>query len=382
MGDKVLLIVDDDLETLRLVGLMLERQGFKISAANSGLQAISVSRSEKPDLILLDVMMPDMDGYEVTRRLRQMPETASTPILMFTAKGQVEDKVTGYDAGVDDYLTKPVHPAELTAHIRALLSRGRTRSETPSERGYSVGIIAAKGGLCVSTVTLNLAISYAQKTRADVIAAELRPGQGSWGIELGQPVTDGLNNLVRLKPADITPARINDELVRMPFGIRLLFASSRPSDSQDMDITTQVETIVNHLPSLAQMVFLDIGSTYMPNYEKILSTCHETIVITEPFPSTTQRTKLLVDELLAKGYGKSKLMTIVLVNRVRADMQLSITQVQDILGYPVSQLIPPAPELSYQASARNIPMIQGQAGSMIAQQFNRLADLVAQHVAA
>src|SRR5688572_14193044 len=97
MSEKIL-IIDDDLDTLRLVGLMLQRQGYQISAATNGQQGLDKAFEEDPDLILLDVMMPDMDGYEVTRRLRQNPSTLETPILMFTAKTQLDDKVTGFEA--------------------------------------------------------------------------------------------------------------------------------------------------------------------------------------------------------------------------------------------------------------------------------------------
>jgi DNA-binding response OmpR family regulator len=117
MPQKIL-IADDDVETLRLIGLMLQRQGFEIAAASNGTQALEMSRNGSPDLIILDVMMPDMDGYQVTRQLRQDASTADIPILMFTAKSQVEDKVTGYEAGVDEYITKPIHPAEIgRAHV-------------------------------------------------------------------------------------------------------------------------------------------------------------------------------------------------------------------------------------------------------------------------
>ena len=122
MPEKIL-IVDDDVDTLRLVGIMLQRQGYQIIAATNGQQGLSKALEERPDLILLDVMMPDMDGYEVTRQLRQAPPTAQTPILMFTAKSQLDDKVAGFEVGVDDYLTKPTHPAELQAHVKALLAR-------------------------------------------------------------------------------------------------------------------------------------------------------------------------------------------------------------------------------------------------------------------
>jgi DNA-binding response OmpR family regulator len=101
MSEKIL-IIDDDLDTLRLVGLMLQRQGYQISAATNGQQGLDKAFEEDPDLILLDVMMPDMDGYEVTRRLRQNPSTMETPILMFTAKTQLDDKVIGFEVGAND----------------------------------------------------------------------------------------------------------------------------------------------------------------------------------------------------------------------------------------------------------------------------------------
>ena len=101
MPEKIL-IIDDDLDTLRLVGLMLQKQGYIISAASNGAQGLAKAFEERPDLILLDVMMPDMDGYEVTRRLRKNPATVSIPVLLFTAKTQLDDKVMGFEVGADD----------------------------------------------------------------------------------------------------------------------------------------------------------------------------------------------------------------------------------------------------------------------------------------
>jgi DNA-binding response OmpR family regulator len=113
---------------------MLERQGYRIAVASNGTLGISRAAAEKPDLILLDVMMPDLDGYEVTRRLRTDPALAHIPIIMFTAKSMVDDKVAGFEAGVDDYLTKPTHPAELTGASRRL-SGSRAPKHLPSLPG-------------------------------------------------------------------------------------------------------------------------------------------------------------------------------------------------------------------------------------------------------
>lgn len=116
-----ILVVDDDRGAARLIGMLLERQGYRISVAYSGQAALDAVQADPPDLIILDVMMPHMDGYAVARQLRALPATAHIPIIMFTAKGLADDKAEGFEAGVDDYLTKPVHPAELAARVKAAL---------------------------------------------------------------------------------------------------------------------------------------------------------------------------------------------------------------------------------------------------------------------
>ena len=157
MAEKIL-IIDDDVDTLKLVGLMLERQGYEIAVATNGSVGISKARVDFPDLILLDVMMPDLDGFEVTRRLKADPTLAHIPIIMFTAKTMVDDKVAGFEAGVDDYLTKPTHPAELAAHVKAVLTRSAQSRITPSEKASIIGFLGTRGGIGTSTLALNVCL--------------------------------------------------------------------------------------------------------------------------------------------------------------------------------------------------------------------------------
>ena len=118
-----ILVVDDDDSINELIKINLELSGYDVISAFDGLQGFTLAKQELPDLIVLDVMMPDVDGYTVAKRVRENASTAEIPILMLTAMGQLEDKVKGFDIGVDDYLVKPFEMDELKVRVRALLKR-------------------------------------------------------------------------------------------------------------------------------------------------------------------------------------------------------------------------------------------------------------------
>jgi DNA-binding response OmpR family regulator len=116
----LILVVDDDIRMLRMMKRMLELENFQVLIANNGDAALKIFEKENPTLVLLDIMMPDMDGYTVCRRIR---EFSQVPIIMVTAKGEDTEKVEGLDIGADDYVTKPFSASELAARVRAVLRR-------------------------------------------------------------------------------------------------------------------------------------------------------------------------------------------------------------------------------------------------------------------
>jgi two-component system KDP operon response regulator KdpE len=118
--DRRILVVDDEERMVRFIRLNLEHDGFQVMEAFRGAQAIERLRSNLPDLVLLDVMMPDIDGFEVLRTIR---EVSSVPVIMLTAKGEEEDRIRGLELGADDYITKPFSPRELVSRVRAVLRR-------------------------------------------------------------------------------------------------------------------------------------------------------------------------------------------------------------------------------------------------------------------
>lgn len=126
MASKRVLVVDDDVKTVELVKLYLQRDGYRVLTAYNGVDALRLARESHPDLIVLDLMLPGIDGLEVCRTLRA---ESDVPIIMLTAKTTDQDKLTGLELGADDYVTKPFSPRELAARVRAVLRR------LPGERG-------------------------------------------------------------------------------------------------------------------------------------------------------------------------------------------------------------------------------------------------------
>jgi two-component system phosphate regulon response regulator PhoB len=123
MSHEKILIVEDEEEIRELVAYNLVKQGYRVIPAETGEHGLRLVRSEAPDLIVLDLMLPGVDGLEVCRTLKRDPKTAVIPLVMLTAKGEESDIVTGLELGADDYLTKPFSPRVLTARIRAVLRR-------------------------------------------------------------------------------------------------------------------------------------------------------------------------------------------------------------------------------------------------------------------
>jgi pilus assembly protein CpaE len=379
MAEKIL-IIDDDIDTLKLVGMMLQKQGYLIVAANNGSQGLEQAETENPDLILLDVMMPEMDGYEVTRRLRANPLTANTPILMFTAKTQLDDKVTGFEAGADDYLTKPTHPSELNAHVKALLSRvtkGKiATSPLPTEkRALTIGVLSPRGGQGVSTVAVNLGDALRLATKAEVIVAELRLGMGSIGPDMGEPNPRVLAELLSGNITNITRQKVKEELFVHESGLRMLFGSVQPKDAGLVNSIAPMEALVNRLSYLAPYLVLDIGAGLSPLVQKLVTLCNLLIVLAEPVTNAAAHSKMLINDLIDMGI-KKQAIKVVAVNRIRSDTQLSMLQMEEQLGQAPVVAITPMPEVLYMSARAKKTAIATRPDSLTAQQFTKLAAAV------
>lgn len=138
MAGERILIVDDEPDILSLLVYQFSREGFRVSTAVDGRSAISSARDEHPDVVVLDLMLPEVDGYDVLRTLREDDDTADIPILLLTARKEEEERVRGFEIGADDYVTKPFSARELVLRVQALLRRATAEPVSPDRR-LSVG---------------------------------------------------------------------------------------------------------------------------------------------------------------------------------------------------------------------------------------------------
>jgi phosphate regulon transcriptional regulator PhoB len=150
------LIVEDETDIRRLVDFHLTRDGFRCRSVASGAEALAEVRRASPDLVVLDLMLPEMDGLEVCRRIRSDPRSATIPIIMLTARADEVDRVVGLELGADDYISKPFSPKELVARVRAVLRRARPREVSAPLAAGGVTLDPARHAVTVDGTSVSL----------------------------------------------------------------------------------------------------------------------------------------------------------------------------------------------------------------------------------
>jgi len=371
MAPRRILIADDDVDALRLVGLMLERQGYEILAAANGEQALQKAIETQPHLIILDVMMPDMDGYEVANRLRSHPATESIPILMFTAKVAVNDKIVGFQAGADDYLTKPAHPRELAARVEALLERHPSSKETV-EQGHIVGFLPTKGGLGTSMLALNTAIELRHMHHNIRCAlVELHEGSGTMALQLGLKTQNGLPALLERPLSYITEETVLSHMVKHATGLQALFATAELRGVGPKLDKHRVRTILRYLSGRTDYILLDLPPDLDEPYQEALKLCKLILVTVEPNRIGMALAQGTLDALDGLGIDSQK-ARLILIHRMPAIGSLSRSMVEQTLQREMIAGIPPIPDLALESIQNGRPIVEIQPHSLVTQQIRRI----------
>jgi pilus assembly protein CpaE len=295
--------------------------------------------------------------------------------------------VIGFEVGANDYLTKPTHPSELQARVKTLLARSGDKKEKAAaesrdeNRGYVVGVLSARGGLGITTLVANLAAGLLNRTKSEVIAAEMLPGQGTLALELGLTPTKGLVDLLGAgKAGELTRDKIRESLIHHGSGLNLLLASDRPRDMHLISQVSNYGALLSGLAGLARFVVLDLGVGIQPFATKVVPRCDDVLILLEGVPNTIIHTRALIEDIASLGVNKRS-VNVVLNNRIRSDTQLPSSQVQTKLDHEIIGTLTPAPELFVQATRMQTPAILCQPESLTARQINKLVDFIVEREA-
>ena len=369
MSSKIL-VVDDEPNLLRLLSYALYSAGYQTLTAERGEEALALIEEEKPDLIVLDIMMPGIDGLTVCQRLRNQPATSDLPIIMLSARSQVPERIEGLEAGADEYVTKPVSPKELVARVGALLNRTqRLRDADKWKRGRVLGFIGAKGGVGTTTVAANVALALARQEES-VAAIELRPSYGTFAFQLGRSPSDNLTSLLGLHPEEIEEGALEEEFASHSSGMRVLFGPQSGDVSERLTFD-RAQAIVKGAAALASYTILDLPPYPTAANRAALRQCDEVVLVCESDAASVSAASVMLQLLESWKIDRGRVGIV--INRTGAGGGLSSSNIATRLGCWVLATIPAAPSLFQKALRRKQAVILHDPVSPAASALRELA---------
>lgn len=364
---RKILVVDDDPNALRLVSYAFLAEGYETVTANSGAEALARLASEQPDLIVLDVMMPDMSGLELCQRIRANRQTSRLPILMLSARGLVADRVAGLKAGADDYLPKPADTSELIARAEALLTRASYAAPPVAQ---VLAFFGVKGGVGTTTVAVNLGAQLAQPGKS-VCLVELRPGIGTAPALLGLQPAHQLGELLQKPPEQLGQRDVEACLLAHSSGLRLLAAPQ--SADKPYEITSEfVEALVRHLSRMMDYVLFDLPAGWSAANWAAVRQARLTALVCEPDPLSLECVRATLATLHNWGVS-GDLVGLIPVNRGNNPSPMTIPALQAAIRAGVIGALPPAGDVLRIAAGKGMPLAAVQAQHPAAVALRELA---------
>ena len=302
--NKKILVIEDDPSALRLIKYTLQQEGYEVLTVPDGLKGLRKARSEPPDLIIIDIMLPGIDGFEVCHRLRVEPQTARLPILMVSAKSREIDKATGLAVGANDYISKPADPSEIISRVGRLLA-GKT-----AVRPEMVAFVGSKRGVGTTTLVVNVAIALSQGGKR-VIVVDLCPYGGSiagyLGLEPGGTITELL-----MKPIDaITRGDLEAALAVHHTEVKVL-AIPRWSGEEAEISPSDVSLLVGRFREMTDYLLVDLPFQPSNAARTVLSQCDLAIIVTDSQADALPSVKSTASVLGLLGISRERLGTVVI----------------------------------------------------------------------
>ena len=373
-----ILAVDDSPIISKLVSGTLTQAGYEVITAASGTEGLKRAEADHPDLIILDVMMPDLDGYSVCQQLRKNRATARLPIMMLTGQDSLEEKVKGFDAGADDYMIKPFQPAELQARVAVLLRRAAPQAQASVAEpihGKTVAVFSLRGGVGVSMVAGNLAVGLAQLWGLPTVLVDLSLTAGHAALMLNLSPRTTWADLAQMPVAEIEMEVLNQVLLTHVSGTRVL-AAPRRVEQGELLTAEKIAGVLKILSRNFQYVVIDLPHDFRDTTLVALDQADEIMVLLAPELAAVMNGSTTLEVFDALGYSKDKARLT--LNYISERRDLARAGIEEALKRPINVIIPYAPEPVALAINQGKPPVLDKPTSEIGALFEDLAFFASQ----
>ncbi len=365
-----ILLVDDDKSILTLLKLVIKQAGHEVSLATDGAQALTQTLAEKPDLIVADVMMPKMTGYEFCKRVRANADTKHIPVIMFSARFQPIDKKTALDAGATDYLPKTIAHSDLVKRIEELLASSSAAS--PQAKNETIGFLSLRGGTGVTSLAINVAVALSRAKKVDTALVDLIPLGGHAALMLGLRPTSHVTNALFSNNHNLTMDTLKPHFMQHS-GLQLL--ASAVSYEQRLPLqNSRLEQLIALLKSAFHFSIFDIpGNILEPAFGAFLGQLDKIVLVFSPDMPSLQSTAITFQGLMQMQVPESKIMLV--ANQVMPQGALPVDTIQKAIKRPIAAYIPFEPDMITAINGRN-PLLLSSPKSAGAGAIARLASML------
>jgi len=366
-GEKIL-IADDEPHVRKLLERYLSHHGYVVGLAADGLEALELVRQQTPDLVITDVNMPNMNGLELTRRLRTSHKTALIPILMLSAQKQETDVLAGYAQGADEYVGKPVELSILKAKIDILLRRaGQATAATGEARpGRVILFIHGKGGVGATTLAVNCAVAASSQSPERVGVLDLNLAFGNSDILLDVRDARPLAELARIQ-GEIDEATFDSFVSAHATGMRLVVANREPEAAELVSLGA-VRLAIERLRRRCDYVFVDLPANFSEHTRIAVDNSTLACVLTTPRLASMKAARECMEILDKIGYQRQR---VVLIANQVAD-QAERENLKTFFRQPPDALVDRWQQFEFAADA-GTPLVLKFPGSEAATQVTTLA---------
>jgi pilus assembly protein CpaE len=370
------LVIDDDPGILKLVDRALGSRGYEVYTAGNGLEGLNRVQAAQPDIIVLDKVMPDIDGFEVARRLRREPDFAHIPIVILTGASQLGDKLDAFNAGADDYLTKPFEVDELAARLAALLRRAeafkaaRTQGLDAVDTARLIAVHSLRGGIGSSSLALNLAYGLTSLWRTPTLLMDMVLSSGQIALMLNEAIKRSWSDLTAFDSANFDMDALEGILNQHTSGLHFIAAPKDPIDAEEVN-SELIKRATALLMPRYEYIVADLPHDFSDISLDTLDAADVILVVLAPELVSIRAASVTLNTYNELGFEKEKIRLI--LSKTIATSGLNAKQIEEALHHPISMVIPHAPKLFVGAINRGVPLLESHPSTAIAGQIEDFA---------